>query len=112
MRFREIERSTTNPFPSLLRSLPDSPCQPPKYESDVFLSQPALAPLQTGIFPGSSRNRPIIGHAKRSGINGEAKSSFQNAKGAENRRQRIEKKNFHIKTCQLETRKKNKGFFT
>ncbi|QSZ60325.1 hypothetical protein BTN45_25070 [Rhizobium sp. ZX09] len=47
MRFGEIERPTTNQIPSLLRSLPDGNlCQHPKYESDAFLSQPALAPFQ------------------------------------------------------------------
>jgi len=72
MRFGEIERSTTNPIPSLLRSLPeDFTCQTPKYESDVFLSQPALAPLQTGIFPGSSQNRGSIEQANRVGMRGE-----------------------------------------
>lgn len=74
MRFGEIERPTTNPIPSLLRSLPeDFPCQTPKYESDVFLSQPALAPLQTGMFPGSSRNRCSIEQANRVGMRGEMK---------------------------------------
>lgn len=47
MRFREIERPTTNPLQSLLQSLPeDFPCQTPKYESDALLSQPALIPYQ------------------------------------------------------------------
>jgi hypothetical protein len=74
MRFGEIERSTTNPIPSLLRSLPEYfACPAPKYESDVFLSQPALAPLQTGMFPGSSRNRCSIFQANRVGMNGEIK---------------------------------------
>jgi hypothetical protein len=74
MHFREIERSTTNQILSLLRSLPeDFPCQAPKYESDVFLSQQALAPLQTGMFPGSSRNRCSIEQANRVGMNGETK---------------------------------------
>ena len=47
MRFGEIERPTTNQIPSLLRSWPeDFTCQNPKYESDVFLSQPALLQFQ------------------------------------------------------------------
>jgi hypothetical protein len=47
MRFGEIERPTTNQIPSLLRSRPeDFPCQAPKYESDVFLSQPEPVQLQ------------------------------------------------------------------
>lgn len=72
MHFREIERSTTNQILSLLRSLPeDFPCQTPKYESDVFLSQSALAPLQTGMFPGSSRNVASIEQANRVGMRGE-----------------------------------------
>ncbi|WP_318284986.1 hypothetical protein, partial [Bradyrhizobium lupini] len=37
MRFGEIERPTTNPFPSLLWSLPENiPYQTPEYENDVF----------------------------------------------------------------------------
>ena len=46
--FGEIERPTTNPFPSLLRSSPEglSCQQASKYESDVFLSQPVPVPLQ------------------------------------------------------------------
>jgi len=47
MRFGEIERPTTNQIPSLLRSRPeDFTCQTAKYESDVFLSQPALVQFQ------------------------------------------------------------------
>lgn len=80
--FGEIERPTTNQIPSLLRSLPeDFPCQAPKYESDVSLSQPALAQRKTGMSPGSSRNRCSIEQANGVGMNGETKF-FPKAKEA------------------------------
>jgi hypothetical protein len=69
VRFGEIERPTTNQIPSLLRSWPeDFTCQTSKYESDVFLSQPALAQLQTGMSPGPSLNRDSIGQTNRAGM--------------------------------------------
>jgi hypothetical protein len=74
MRLGEIERPTTNQILSLLRSRPeDFACQNPKYESDVFLSQPALAPYQNRNVAGSSQNRVSIFQANRVGMNGEIK---------------------------------------
>ena len=77
MSFGEMERPTTNPFPSLLSSLPeDFPYQTPKYESDVFSQNRRRLRIKTGTFPGSSRNRDSIGQAKGVGMKGEIKVSF------------------------------------
>jgi len=52
MSFGEIERPTTNPFPSLLSSLPeDFPYQTPKYESDVFSQTGAGSASKQEHFP-------------------------------------------------------------
>ncbi|QCM01537.1 hypothetical protein CFBP6624_14860 [Agrobacterium tumefaciens] len=52
IRFGEIERPTTNQTLSLPRSRPeDFAYQTPKYESDVFLSQPApVQPQNQNVF--------------------------------------------------------------
>ncbi|QCM11861.1 hypothetical protein CFBP6625_15395 [Agrobacterium tumefaciens] len=113
-RFGEIERPTTNQTLSLLRSQPeDLACQTPKYESDVFLSQPAPAPLQTGIFPGPSRNRGSIVQANRVGMKGK-KSPCRKPKKQARRKNipRLDKWGLSVRKMQAETITSSKNVST
>jgi hypothetical protein len=86
MRFGEIERSTTNPFLSLLRSLPEEfPFQTQKYESDVPSHNERWLRIKTEMPSGSSRNRGSIGHANGVGINGEINVRFKRSAGKRDR---------------------------
>ncbi len=102
MSFGEIERPTTNPFPSLLWSLPeDFLCQPPKYESDVLSHNRRWLRIKTGTFLGSSRNRGIIGQANRAGISGEIKilAKSRNNKRYEKLYPYLTHMSFHAAIC-------------